>query len=180
MQNILYKSSSILPWDTQSAFKIKNYHVTKEENTVFCYLKGYVLNGDLILCCYNFIENPNDNNSMYMYLNLNPELSEKTMEINFGYNGISSCKVNQNLYTDIKYNTFKANDEQGFYWCGEITISAETISKIWNTSLNEKSIISLNMMQKFTNGDFSALGGKISNTNYNPTGNMEIFVILNY
>ena len=49
MSNIIYKSNVTIPWETQSAFKMKEYHVNREDDMIYCYLKAYVKNGDLIL-----------------------------------------------------------------------------------------------------------------------------------
>ncbi len=180
MQNIIYKSQSILPWDTQSAFKMTSYNVSKEDHMIFCYLKTYVHGNDLVLCCYNFLENPSGNDNIEFYLNISEE-KNSILKVTFGYDGIKEAIHNGTEYTNLlKYSTFKANDEQGFYWCGEITLSKSLINKLWNTTLAEKSILTFNMVQKFPNGDFSVLNGNSLEKNYNAESNMNVFVILNY
>jgi len=180
VQNIIYKSDSILPWDTQSAFKMTSYNTTCEENMVFCYLKGYVNAGNLVLCSYCFTESPTGNDNIHLYLNLNPENPDKVLKIDFGYDGISCAHICGNSTDCISYHPFRADDEQGFYWCGEITIPAENIQQLYGVKLEEKELIAMNMVQTFEKGDFSVLCGDATQTDYNPVKNMEIFVILNY
>ena len=38
----------------------------------------------------------------------------------------------------INLECFKANDEQGFYWCGQITISRHKINQLFDTLPEEK------------------------------------------
>ena len=182
MHNIIYKSDSILPWDTQSAFKMTSYKTSTEEHMIFCYLKGYVHGQDLVLCSYNFTENPVGDDSMELLLNLSPDDDkENTLRIIYGYDGIRSALFNGTDCKDfLGFRKFKANDEQGFYWCGEITLSHKFIKDLWYTSIQEKDIITLNMIQKFDNGDFSVLCGDATENDYKPENNMEVFVVLNY
>ena len=182
MHNIIYKSDSILPWDTQSAFKMTSYKTDKEEHMVFCYLKGYVHGQDLVLCSYNFTENPSGDDNMELFLNLSPEKDkENILKITYGYDGVKSAVIGGVDYKDsIDFRKFKANDEQGFYWCGEIVLSHKIIKKLWYSIIQEKDIITLNMVQKFDNGDFSVLCGDATENNYNPESDMEVFVVLNY
>lgn len=185
MRNIIYKSDSTLPWDTQSAFKMTSYNTSVEENMVFCYVKAYIHQNDFVLCSYCFVENPDNSDNLQLFLNLNPEQAGGFLQINFGYNGISSAIMKKgDSEKDYKektsFSSFKADDEQGFYWCGEIRIPMELSKEIFNVTLREKSIISLNMVQKFSNGDFSCLFGDSTAADYSPADNMEIFVVLNY
>ena len=183
MQNIVYKSESIIPWDTQSAFKMTSYKAEMEEHMVFCYLKGYVHQGDLVLCSYCFTEKPTGNNSIHIYANLSPENREKVLQLDFGYDGISNLSLAGESIMDkhsVSFHPFKSDDEQGFYWCGEIVIDKDTIQKLYSTQLSEGSIFTLNMTQTFENGDLSTLFGNAQDEEYNPTENMNVFLVLNY
>lgn len=186
MRNIIYKSDSTLPWDTQSAFKMTSYNASVEENMVFCYIKAYIHQNDFVLCSYCFVENPDGDDNLRLFLNLNPECGNDLLQIDFGYGGISSALLKKSGNTEINYkdeitfSSFKADDEQGFYWCGEIRIPRRSVEKMFNVSLKEKSIIRLNMLQKFSNGDFSSLFGDTAHPDYLRADNMEIFVVLNY
>lgn len=182
MQNIIYRSENIIPWDTQSAFKMTSYKTEKEEHMVFCYLKSYVHGGNLVLCSYCFAEKPEGNDNIHLYLNLSPN-TIGLMQIDFGYEGIRNITFNGLDISDrrnISLHPFKTDDEQGFYWCGEIVIDKSIISQLWNTALEEKSIFTLNMTQTFNNGDFSVLFGNADEENYRPENNMNVFLILNY
>ncbi len=181
MQNIIYKSDNIIPWDTQSAFKMTGYKSSCEENMVFCYVKTYVHGGDLVLCSYCFDEHPGEKSNMRLYINASPENREKYFKIDFGFNGISCADFSGAMLKDgIFYNSFKTDDEQGFYWCGEITLSKDLLKELCDIELKEKSLVTINMVQNFDNGDFSVLYGNRQDDNYNPVDNMEVFVVLNY
>ena len=181
MQNIIYRSENIIPWDTQSAFKMTDYNSSSEENMVFCYLKGYVHGGDLVLCTYCFTENPHGKESLRLYINPNPEKYSGAAEILLGYDGIAKAEFNGcDFRHRLEYHPFKADDEQGFYWCGELRFSRRLLGEIWGTELAEKSLVTMNMVQKFPNGDFSVLFGDACEENYTPADNMEVFAILNY
>ena len=65
MRNIIYKSENIIPWDTQSAFKMNSYNAQVEEHMVFCYLKSYVHGGNLVLCSYCFTEHPQGKDNIH-------------------------------------------------------------------------------------------------------------------
>lgn len=186
MQNIIYKSDNIIPWDTQSAFKMTSYNCHKEENMVFCYLKAYVHKNDLTLCSYCFKANPEGNKDIALLINLNPENTDKNLILTFGYDGISEVKYGQAgkekvLVSDIlAYSPFKADDEQGFYWCGQIVLSEELINKYFSTTIEEGNIINLNMVQNFSDGDYSVLCGDASEDEYDALENMENFVVMSY
>ncbi len=181
MQNIIYKSDSIIPWDTQSAFKMTSYNTCCEEHMVFCYLKTYVHRNDLVICSYCFTEHPRGNDNLHIYINPNPEKSRDYMKIDFGFDGIKSAVYGNVDFKDkITYRPFKADDEQGFYWCGEITVPAGVLHSLAGCVPEEKSIITMNMVQSFDNGDTSTLFGNRQQENYDPAGNMAVFVVLNY
>lgn len=181
MQRVIYKSETIVPWDTQSAFKMTSYTAKSEENMIFCYLKAYVHGGDLVLCSYCFSEHPRGRKDLRMYINPFPENQEKPIKIVFGYEGVDfadTCGID--LSELIEYHSFKSDDEQGFYWCGEIRLGKKLIWDIYGTELKEKSLVTMNMVQHFENGDISVLFGNASDKNYNPVENMEVFAVLNY
>ena len=179
--NIIYKSENIVPWDTQSAFKMTSYNVSSENNMVFCYLKAYVNGGDLVLCSYRFTEETGKSADMHIYTNLNPESDCGILHIDYGYDGISSATVNNSDIADkLVYSSFRADDEQGFYWCGEIRIPARFIKETFGVVLEENSIIQLNMIQTFENDDIAVLFGNCEEENYSPEENMAVFVVLNY
>lgn len=183
MQNIVYKSESIIPWDTQSAFKMTSYKTDIEEHMVFCYLKGYVHQGSLVLCSYCFTEHPTGDDSIHLYINLSPENKEKILQLDYGYEGISNISLAGENIQDkqcIAFHPFKADDEQGFYWCGEVVIDKNTVQNLYGVSLSEGSIFTLNMTQTFANGDFSTLFGNACDKEYNPAENMNVFLVLNY
>ena len=183
MQNIVYKSDSIIPWDTQSAFKMTSYKTETEQNMVFCYLKGYVHGGDLVLCSYCFTENPVGDNNIQIYANLSPENKDKVLQLNFGFEGISKLTLEGKDVEGgqgITFHPFKADDEQGFYWCGEIVISKEAINTLYGAKLEEGSIFTLNMVQSFDNGDFSTLFGDADSEEFSRVENMNVFLVLNY
>ena len=183
MHNIIYRSENIIPWDTQSAFKMTGYNTVCEEHMIFCYLKGYVHRGNMVLCSYCFTENPAGNDNIHLYINLSPEEKEKVLQIDFGFEGIKSVYLEGKDVTDKGYvslRPFKTDDEQGFYWCGEITISSDALAEMYGVQLAEGSIFTLNMTQTFAGGDFSVLFGDACEENYSPADNMNVFVILNY
>ena len=183
MGNIIYKSDNIIPWDTQSAFKMTNYRVSVEENMIFCYLKAYVHGGDLVLCSYCFTEHPQGNDNIHLYINLNPENRDNILKIDFGFDGVKEISFRGQPVTGthpVEYRPFKTDDEQGFYWCGELVIKAETIKQLANSCLEENSVLTLNMSQTFENGDCSVLFGNPEQENFMAENNMDVFVVLNY
>ena len=181
MGNIIYKSDNIIPWDTQSAFKMTNYKVSVEENMIFCYLKTYVHGSDLVLCSYCFTENPVGNDNLHLYLNLNPENKKDILKIDFGFDGIKEISYKgQKSDICVEYRPFKSNDEQGFYWCGELVIKSDAIAALSGNTLAENSIFTLNMTQCFENGDMFTLFGNPEKEGFCPEDAMDVFVILNY
>lgn len=182
MGNIIYKSDNIIPWDTQSAFKMTSYNVSTENHMIFCYLKTYVHDGDLVLCSYCFTENPQGNDNIHLYINLNPENKDDVLKIDFGFEGIRQVSFgDKQIDSDIiRFRPFKTDDEQGFYWCGELVLKADVIKHLARTGLVENSIFTLNMSQTFDDGDFSVLFGNRLEENYKPEENMNIFLVLNY
>ena len=182
MRNIIYKSENIIPWDTQSAFKMNSYNAHLEEHMVFCYLKSYVHGGNLVLCSYCFTEHPQGKDNIHLYLNLSPDKNGAVMQIDYGYDGMGKIVYDKKEITGegISLNCFKTDDEQGFYWCGEIRIPAAFTQEYAGTSLGEKSIVAINMVQDFTGGDYAVLFGIAEEKNYIPENNMDVFVILNY
>ncbi len=183
MENIIYKSENIIPWDTQSAFKMTSYKTVVEDHMVFCYLKGYVHKGNLVLCSYCFTENPVGDDNMHIYLNLDMAQKDKVLQLDFGYEGVSNVSFADKPVEDkdiVSFRPFKTDDEQGFYWCGEIVIDKNTINSLYGVQLDEKSIFTLNMTQTFDNGDFCTLFGDACEKDYTPQENMNVFVVLNY
>ena len=182
MRNIIYKSENIIPWDTQSAFKMNSYTAQVEEHMVFCYLKSYVHGGNLVLCSYCFTEHPQGKDNIHLYLNLSPDKNGAVMQIDYGYDGMGKIVYDKKEITGdgISLNCFKTDDEQGFYWCGEITVDKAAVNQLWNTDLEEKSIFTLNMTQTFENGDFSGLFGDVTKVDYLAENNMNVFLVLNY
>ncbi|MBR5521304.1 MAG: hypothetical protein IKU54_04835 [Oscillospiraceae bacterium] len=180
MENILYKSENIIPWDTQSAFKMNSYRAHKEEHMVFCYMKSYVHKNDLVLCSYCFTEKPADGANMHLYLGLNPENPDNVIVINYGFDGIESLVTDKPADNAVTYRSFKADDEQGFYWCGEIKIDGGFIAEHYGTELMEKSILTMNLTQTFPDGDMAVLFGDAECDGYDRTAEMKVFVVLNY
>ena len=183
MQNIIYKSENIIPWDTQSAFKMTSYNCSKEEHMVFCYLKAYVHKTDLVMCSYCFSENPKADKNIHLYINLAPENKENVLKIEYDLFGTGNMSFNGKQiesFSGIEYSSFRTDDEQGFYWCGETVLKAEAVKQLAGIVLEEKSVITLNMVQNFENGDFSVLCGDALSEKYNPVENMGVFVILDY
>ena len=183
MQNIIYKSGNIIPWDTQSAFKMTSYNCSMEEHMVFCYLKAYVHGKDLVLCSYCFSENPKRGKNLQLYINLNPENMDKVLKIEYDYFGLGNMYLSEKQLQDtsgIGYSSFRTDDEQGFYWCGETVIKTDAIARLAGTQLEEKSVVTLNLVQTFENGDFSVLCGDATAEKYMPEENMGVFVILDY
>lgn len=182
MRNIIYKSDNIIPWDTQSAFKMTNYSVSCEENMIFCYMKSYVHRGDLVLCSYCFTEFPQGNDNLHLYINFAPAHQDDILKIDFGFDGIKHmvCGENKLDYSDIDFIPFKSDDEQGFYWCGELRIKAAAIKKLTGISLDENSLFKLNMTQTFENGDMFSLFGNPGTDSFMADRCMDEFVVLNY
>jgi len=189
LHKIIYSSPSKIEWDAQSAFKITNYYTDKEENMIFCYLKQYVHNGDLKLCSFCFDSMAEGKKDMQLCFNLNPVAKDSFIHIEFGIDGINSidyidadANTVTSLGTDIlSYRSFKTNDQQGYYWCGEITVPAAIVSRYFDTCLKEKSIILLNFYKIFKDSaDHASLFPDKANIIAHKHKYMEEFVILDY
>ena len=189
MHKIIYSSPNKIEWDAQSAFKITNYYTDKEEHMVFCYLKQYVSDGDLKLCTYCFDSEAIGKNDLQLCFNLNPEKSDNFIHMEFGIDGIDNIQLANTENTTLtslpsdsfSYRSFKTNDQQGFYWCGEITVPAIFVEKIFDTRLEENSIILLNFYKIFADSDdYACLFPDIENNILNKHNHMEEFIILNY
>ncbi|MBQ7283363.1 MAG: hypothetical protein IJW74_00700 [Oscillospiraceae bacterium] len=189
MHRIIYSSPNKIEWDAQSAFKITNYYTEKEECMIFCYLKQYVHNGTLKLCSFCFDSEAAGKKDLQLCFNLNPEHSTDFILMEFGIDGINSAvlvspenKSAENLSSDMfSYRAFKTNDQQGYYWCGEISVSKEFIRQYFDTELKEQSIILLNFYKIFDGiKDYGCLFPD-GNSNISCKGEtMQEFVILNY
>jgi len=188
LQKIIYCSPSKIEWDAQSAFKITNYYTQREDHMVFCYLKQYVHNGDLKICTFCFDKEAAGKNDLRLCLNLNPVISDNYIQLEFGIDGIDKIfKVNGGTLTAItpdfpvQYHSFSSNDQQGYYWCGEITLSKEFIRHHFYTCLEEKSIILLNYYKIFSDSDdYACLFPDEKNDISARTDSMQEFVVLNY
>lgn len=189
MHRIIYSSTNKIEWDAQSAFKITNYYTEKEECMIFCYLKQYVHSGTLKLCSFCFDSEASGKKDLQLCFNLNPEHSTDFIHIEFGIDGINSAvlvspenKSMENLSTDIfSYRSFKTNDQQGYYWCGEISVSDEFIRQYFGTELKEQSIILLNFYKTFDGiKDYGCLFPDENNNIFCKSETMQEFVILNY
>ncbi len=190
MERIIYSSLNNIEWDAQSAFKLTNYYTNKEECMIFTYLKQYVHNNNLKICTYCFEKDPSGKQDLQLCLNLNPEITKNYIHIEFGIDGINSIFIiNDNgdkkeicdFCDKIQYHSFKANDQQGYYWCGEITVSKNFIKEIFETTIKEKSIISLNLYKVFSQmSDYACLFPDDKNNLLSKKDCMKEFVILNY
>lgn len=182
--NIIYLSDSVIPWDTQSAFKLTAYNASSEENMVFCYFKAYVRGEDLILCSYCFKEHPAGKEDLRLYLTLHPEKNDDVLKIVYGFDGIGSVEMkNKNIIPDtygISFYPFKADDEQGFYWCGEITIPGNICRQMFGSALKDGDLLAINLVESFPGGDYMALENRQLGSEYNPCENMQTFVVLRY
>lgn len=186
MQRIIYTSPYKIEWDAQSAFKITNYYTDREDHMVFCYLKQYVQDGDLKLCTYCFDSNATGKNDLQLYMNLNPVSTDSCLQIIFGIDGIGKTAViNGGTASEIEqqnypqYRSFTSNDQQGYYWCGELTLSKEFTERHFGTVLREKSIILLNFYKTFSESNDYACLFPDDNTDSKPDS-MQEFVVLNY
>lgn len=187
MSKIIYTSDKKIEWDAQSAFKVTNYYTDNENCMVFCYLKLYVQNGDLKLCTFCFDKEAAGKNDLQLCFNLNPEKDSKYLHTQFGIDGIANLYSVQNgtpvqqCCDGITYHSFKSNDQQGFYWCGEITLSKDFIRTHFNTYLDEKSIILLNLYKIFPSvDDYGCLFPDKDNILTEKSDCMEEFVVLKY
>lgn len=156
---------------------------------VFCYLKQYVCSGDLKLCTFSFDSLAKGKTDIALYINFAPEQGQKYLYLNFGIEGFSQQKIIDcgNVHTDIfndsgiNMHCFKSNDQQGYYWCAEISISKEFIKKHFNVSLGEKSIVTLNMVKNFENStDYASLFPLPENEIFSAGSYLGEFIVLNY
>ena len=189
MHKIIYSSPNKIEWDAQSAFKITNYYPQQEDHRVFCYLKQYVSDGHLKLCSYCFDSQAHGKKDLQLCINPNPVNSDRFFHMEFGIDGINSLDLVDPETKDIisldsgsiLYHSFRTNDQQGYYWCGEITIPPELIKEHFGTFLEEKSIILLNFYKVFENStDHASLFPDKENNILDKHSTMEEFIILNY
>ena len=189
MHKIIYSSPNKIDWDAQSAFKITNYYTDKEECMIFCYLKQYVQNGALKFCTFCFDREASGKKDLQLCFNLNPEKSDSFVHLEFGIDGLNHIyTVNPESKTKVEipadcleYRSFRTNDQQGYYWCGEITVSSEFISRYFDTALKEQSIILLNFYKVFADtDDYACLFPDENNNIICKSESMQEFVILNY
>ena len=191
LQRIIYTSPQKIDWDAQSAFKLTNYYTDDENCMVFCYIKLYVEGGKLKICTFCFDSEAKGKNDLQLCFNLNPEKQTDFVTVDFGIDGISSLryvKTSDNTIADIgtgsdgiSFHSFRTNDQQGFYWCGELTLSSSFIEKHFSTDLAEKSIILLNLYRLFAGReDYACLFPDPYNRISAKNEYMQEFVILNY
>jgi hypothetical protein len=158
MENIIYSSPHILPWDTQSAFKVNDYHVGIENDMVYAYIKCQVAEGNLRVNCYQFILNPAGKKS----LSLAVKIGKVKICTVFGYDGISKVTLNGKEtinYTekDISFSAEKHSDEQGAYWRGEIILGKGFIKKTFEAEIKEGMKIFLAFSQILPTGNANLL-----------------------
>lgn len=189
LQKIIYCSPNKIDWDAQSAFKITNYYTEKEEHMVFCYLKQYVHGGDLKFCTCCFDKEAAGKQDLQLCVNLNPNRSDDFFHIEFGFDGINHTKFvnpHDKLAKDISadgisYRSYRTNDQQGYYWCGELTLSKEFIRRHFDTVMEENSVFLLNFYKIFSDSaDHAALFPDSENILTDKAEKMESFVVFNY
>lgn len=191
LQKIIYTSPNKIDWDAQSAFKLTNYYTDDENCMVFCYLKQYVENGNLKICTFCFDKEAVGKNDLQLCLNLNPEVQSGFIAMDFGIDGISAvssvCTETNSIdpicadEEGISYHSFKSNDQQGFYWCGEITFSVDFIRRHFGTFITEESIIVLNLYRLFPGrNDYACLFPDPCNNILTKGEYMQEFVVLRY
>lgn len=186
LQKIIYTSPQKIEWDAQSAFKVTNYYTDTEQHMVFCYLKQYVHAGQLKLCTFCFDSEATDKNDIQLCFNLNPAKQDGFVHMEFGIDGIDSVVfVNGGTKEidseGITFHSFKSNDQQGFYWCGEVTLSEQFIRTYFDTYLDEEGIILLNMYKIFAgSSDYACLFPDGKNDIPAKADSMQEFVILKY
>ena len=191
LQKIIYTSPNKIDWDAQSAFKLTNYYTDDENCMVFCYLKQYVENGNLKICTFCFDKEAVGKNDLQLCLNLNPEVQSGFIAMDFGIDGISAvssvCAETNSVNPicadeeGIDYHSFKSNDQQGFYWCGEITFSVDFIRRHFGTFITEESIIVLNLYRLFPGrNDYACLFPDPCNNILTKGEYMQEFVVLRY
>lgn len=193
LHRIIYTSQNKIDWDVQSAFKLTNYYTEVEEHMVFCYLRMFVQSGALKLCTYCFDKEASGTKDMELCLNLNPEKSSLYLHMSFGIDGINAVEIvsPDALQGDslipvtakdfMEYHSHMANDQQGYYWCGEITIYTDWIEEVFDTLLGEKSILSLNLYKIFEDSkDYASLFPANINDKLKQADFMREFVVLKY
>ena len=153
---------------------------------VFCYLKQYVQAGQLKLCTFCFDSEAKGKNDMQLFFNLNPAVSDSYVHMEFGIDGIDSIHLVNGSAEEIgcegiSFRSYTSNDQQGYYWCGEITLSQQFISRYFDTYLDEAGIILLNMYRIFPGSkDFASLFPDSKNDILAKADSMQEFVILKY
>jgi hypothetical protein len=156
---------------------------------VFCYLKQYVSQGCLKLCTYCFDSQAQGKKDVQLCINPNPVHTDNFFHIELGIDGINrfeliapETKTIKSVDSEkLQYRSFKTNDQQGYYWCGELTVSAELIKEFFDTCLKEKSILLLNFYKIFENSnDYASLFPDEHNDILNKHRTMEEFIILDY
>ena len=81
----------------------------------------------------------------------------------------------------ISYRSFTSNDQQGYYWCGEITFDKDFIKEHFDTLLDEKSIILMNFYKIFPDcSDYACLFPDNKNDILAKADSMQEFVVLKY
>lgn len=189
MRRIIYFSQDKIEWDAQSAFKLTNYYTDIENHMIFCYIRQYVQNKALKLCAYCFSKEATGKKDFELSLNLNPEKSDDYLHIRFGIEGIDSFEIvspstgtaKELSAAAVEYSAHKANDQQGHYWCGEITLPEGIIKELFNVELQEKNIILLNLYKIFEDSqDYASLFPDLENAKLKKATAMQEFVILKY
>ena len=184
MSNILYASDRVIPWETQSAFNMKHYNGTDDKNTAYCYMKGYVLCGDLKLCVYFFEQRPCGRDKLTAYIGLDPDKPQKVLICDFGYGGAGQAFFGENTLREdenpLEISSYQASDEQGYYWYSELTLKKRDIKKYFGCDIKEKSVITLNIVRHFADGHFGGLARPQNPADADPGKNMEKFTILNF
>ena len=151
MDNIIYISPVTVPWDTQSAFKMTSYSVVMEKDMIYCYLKGYVRGSDLILNSYQFIAAPEGKKALTLTVGI--EGCPDFVSVTYGYDGIDSVSFRGDKPRLLpELSSYRADDEQGFYWCGEMTFGREMIGELFGASLAEGSRLRINLEQHLESG----------------------------
>ncbi|MEG1800352.1 MAG: hypothetical protein RR273_00120 [Oscillospiraceae bacterium] len=195
MRRIIYSCKDKIDWDAQSAFKLTNYYTDLENHRVFSYLNQYVENGAIKICTYCFDSEAVGTQDISIAINPNPEQQSDYLSLVFGIDGLGCCEkvsVPQKSSADgaqcapiaakeIGYHAYKANDQQGYYWCGEITLTKEFLEHTFAAQIGEKSIITLNMYKLFSGcSDYAALFEDNINDKNKRSDFMQEFVVLNY
>ena len=182
MPKIIYRRGQVLPWDTQSAFKMKYYTSQEDKNTVFCYLKGYVLGDDLSLCVYFFEDVPTQRDKLTLSLNLTPQRKDSILKIRFGYRGVNSRTYCGKAVDSVpvKFKSYKANDEQGYYWCAEISLAGDKAKEIFGDKALGENILAMNLVRHFEDGNLGSLSSAGKTADEDILNTMEIFTVIDY